>query len=159
MKLLVFADSHGRPGRMLEAAAIHAETAHACIFLGDGLRDAEQLHARFPQLPLYMVQGNCDYGTYQPLEGLAPMGGLLFLYTHGHAFQVKANLETLWWRAQRKGADVALFGHTHKPFFEKRRGIYLFCPGSIAMPRFGPPTYGLITLQNGVPGFEVVSCE
>lgn len=155
MELLVFADTHGRPQRMLEVAALHSKTASAAFYLGDGTRDAEQLAEAFPSLPLYTVQGNCDLASFDPEEGLAPFGGLLVFYTHGHTLGVKQDLESLWWRAKRQGADIALFGHTHVPHSEFRNGIYLFNPGSLAMPRFGSPTYGLITIAGGQPTFEI----
>lgn len=158
MKLLVFADSHGRPEHMLEAASTHAEISDACFYLGDGIRDAEIMQKQFPGMPVYMVQGNCDYGAFEPLEGIVPIDGLLFFYTHGHAFQVKNSLDSLWWRAKRKTADVALYGHTHQPHYELRDGVHIFCPGSISMPRFGPSTYGIITVEDKTPKFTIVKC-
>jgi len=154
MKLLAFADSHNHPAPMLDVLARH-EDVHACFFLCDGERDVEAVQEAYPLLPLYSVQGNCDTGSYEPYEGLAPFGGVLFFYTHGHSLQVKQGLDNLWWAASRRGANAALFGHTHVPYYEFRNGLHLFCPGSIALPRFGSPTYGLITVQNKTPHFEI----
>lgn len=155
MKLLVFSDTHNRPQHMLDAVA-EEQNADACFFLGDGANDPAALAEAYPQLPLYAVQGNCDPGSFEPYDGLAPFGGVLFFYTHGHTFSVKEGLDLLWWTARRRKADAALFGHTHIPYYEYRNGIHLFNPGSIALPRFGSPTYGRIIIENKTPHFEIV---
>ena len=43
----------------------------------------------------------------------------------------------LFERAKEKGADIALFGHTHTPFYEYRENIHLFNPGSVANSEYG----------------------
>ena len=84
MKVLVVSDVHGRvtPLRWL----LKNETADALFFLGDGLYDLDQAIAAngaAPDYPIYRVRGNCDIGSDDPAEGLAPFGGVLFFYTHG----------------------------------------------------------------------------
>ena len=155
MKLLVFSDTHGHPQPMLDTLLQEQEGLHACFHLGDVARDLTPLQKAFPKLPLYAVQGNCDIGSNEPLEGLAPFGNLLFFYTHGHTLHVKYSLDDLLERAHRSGADAALFGHTHTPLYKKRDGVHLFNPGSLALPRSGPPTYGRILLQGGEVSFEL----
>lgn len=155
MKLLVFSDSHHHTHRMAEAIEQHSD-ASACFFLGDGLHDIQEMETRFPGIPFYIAQGNCDFAAYEPLYGLAPFGGLLFLYTHGHSFGVKHSTDQLFLAAKEFGANAALFGHTHVPFYECHDGVHLFNPGSISMPRAGSPSYGVITIKDGVPEFEVV---
>lgn len=154
MKLLVFSDSHGRHQNILNVLQQHTD-ATACFFLGDGADTPSAISEAFPSIPLYAVQGNCDPASFEPYEGLAPFGGFLFFYTHGHTFGVKNSLDTLWQTARARGATAALYGHTHIPDYEFRAGIHLFCPGSIAMPRFGAPTYGLITIQAGALRFTI----
>lgn len=155
-KLLVFSDTHGHGQPMLDVVAGQGAGADACFFLGDGVRDTEMLREVYPQLPLYTVRGNCDMASFEPDDGLAPFGGLLIYYTHGHLLQVKDGLEALWWRARRNKADIVLYGHTHIPVYGEREGVHFFNPGSIALPRFGPPSYGVITIEDGKPGFEIV---
>ena len=54
-----------------------------------------------------------------------------------------------------RGADVALFGHTHCPDLVQLDKVTLFNPGSAAIPRSGRPTYGRITVEEGkAPVFE-----
>ena len=146
MKILVLSDSHGNTRGVLEAVTRHPD-ADAAFFLGDGSRDADALEAEFPRLPVYRVCGNCDFGTFDPIEGLAPLGGVLFFYTHGQAYSVKDGLDRLAEAAKARGADVALFGHTHVR--ELTRGVgtaaTVFNPGSL---RDGG-SYGVITVTDG----------
>ena len=77
MKVLVVSDVHGRvtPLRWL----LKNETADALFFLGDGLYDLNQAIAAngaAPDYPIYRVRGNCDIGSDDPAEGLAPFGGV-----------------------------------------------------------------------------------
>ena len=96
MKVLVVSDVHGRvtPLRWL----LKNETADALFFLGDGLYDLDRAIAAngaAPDYPIYRVRGNCDIGSDDPAEGLAPFGGVLFFYTHGHLFGVKSGYERI----------------------------------------------------------------
>lgn len=156
MELLVFSDTHGSSRRMLEVLEQRAGQTHAVIFLGDGERDTQPLAQKYPKLPLYQVAGNCDFGSFTPTAGLAAFGGVLFFYTHGHEQGVKGGLSTLLQEAKSRGADAALYGHSHMAHYENRGGIHLFNPGSLNIPRGGPPSYGLIRIQNKTPQFHVV---
>ena len=154
MKLLVFSDTHGHFEPMLRATRAE-EGVDAVFFLGDGMGDAEALEAEMPGVPVYSVVGNCDYAATGPGEGLVPMGGLLVYYAHGHSYAVKGGVGVLLREAKRREADIALYGHTHAPHYEEAQGVHLFNPGSAALPRGGPATYGVITIADGTPQFEV----
>lgn len=151
-RILAVSDVHGRMTRL--RWVLENETADALFFLGDGLYDLDQaLACRTvpPAYPIYRVRGNCDAGAPDPAEGLAPFGGVLFFYTHGHLYNVKSSYDRLTEYASDRGADVALFGHTH--FKTLRRGMpgypTLFNPGSL---RDGG-SYGVITIRDGVCNF------
>lgn len=156
MKILVASDTHGRSEPLLEVAA-GLSGIHVCVFLGDGSRDADLLQSQFPSLALYRVRGNCDFGSYDPDEALTVLGGLLVYYTHGHQLGVKQGVDALWQHAHSRGADIALFGHTHAPYYEFRNGVHLFNPGTLGQPRGGEMTYGMITIENGKPSFETLA--
>ena len=155
MKLLVFSDTPNSPSRLLDVAG-REKGVTALFHLGDGPHDADLLADLYPAIPLYRVRGNCDYASFDPDEGITPFGGVLFYYTHGHLLGVKQDLWQLARRAKKAGAQVALFGHTHLPLCESREGIQLFNPGSLNVPRSGRGSYGVITLQEGKPSFEVL---
>ena len=131
MKLLIVSDTHGDLRALRRAVDVEQDAA-AVIFLGDGLRDAEALQDERPALRLYAVRGNCDLGLSAATGALAPFGGVLFFYTHGHLYGVKSGLTELAEAAAARGAQAALFGHTHRQTLEQRSGVLLFNPGSLS---------------------------
>lgn len=153
-KLLIMSDSHNNRSA-IERVLRDEQGIDALIFLGDGLRDLEQALTLYPKLRAYAVAGNCDYGALEPLDGLAAFDQVVVYYTHGHMYGVKYDLDTLADAASARGADVALFGHTHIPFAERRGKVLLFNPGSCGRCYTGPDTYGIMLLDHG----KVVSCE
>ena len=146
--------SHGSPQAVRRILAAERD-ADAVIYLGDGLHDLEKALADFPKTRVYSVAGNCDYGALEPLDGLAAFDGVVLFYTHGHMYGVKYDLDTLAEAAAARGAEVALFGHTHIPLSEQRGTVLLFNPGSCGRCYVGPDTYGVLTLAHGL----VVSAE
>ena len=150
-KLLVLSDSHGGRDAIERILKAESKNIDALIFLGDGLRDLELALTKHPRLRAYSVAGNCDYGALEPTDGLAAFDGVVIFYTHGHMYGVKYDLDTLADAAAARGADVALFGHTHRR--ELVRGVgtaaTVFNPGSL---RDGG-SYGVITIENGKCSF------
>ena len=148
-KLLVLSDSHGGRAAIERVLRKESKSIDALIFLGDGLRDLEQALAFFPHLRVYSVAGNCDFGALEPLDGLAAFDQVVVFYTHGHMYGVKYDLDTLADAASARGAEVALFGHTHIPHAETRSKVFLFNPGSCGRCYTGPNTYGVMLLDKG----------
>ena len=146
-KLLVLSDSHGGRAAIERVLMKESKSIDALIFLGDGLRDLELALTLYPKLRAYSVAGNCDYGALEPTDGLAAFDGVVIFYTHGHMYGVKYDLDTLADAASARGAEVALFGHTHIPHAETRSGVFLFNPGSCGRCYTGPDTYGILTLE------------
>jgi hypothetical protein len=134
---------------MLKAAELEKPE---CVFhLGDGVRDAATLLARFPGLLLHCVCGNCDWNDagFQE-EGLAELCGAKIYFTHGHLYGVKSGLGRLAQKGLSAGAAVALFGHTHKAYIGRSGELWLFNPGSVC--RGG--TYGVLHLKE-----DGIQCE
>ena len=145
MKLLVVSDVHGDLDALERAVDAEADT-DAVIFLGDGL-------ALSPRASIYGVRGNCDYASFAPPDGLAAFGGVLFYYTHGNLYNVKNELDTLADAARARGADAALYGHTHCAGCEERSGVVLFNPGALSRVQ-GRGSYGVVMVESGAPRFE-----
>ncbi len=146
--LIVLSDSHGDVGairRVLQAE----KTISAVLYLGDGLRDVEEVMPEYKALRFYTVGGNCDFHAFAPREALAPFDKVVVYYTHGHIHGVKYDLDTFGQAAKVRGASLALFGHTHKPLCEQKDGVTLFNPGSCGRCYTGDNTYGVITLEDG----------
>ena len=112
-KLLILSDSHGGSDAIARILKAERENIDALIFLGDGLRDLELALTKYPRLRTYAVAGNCDFGALEPYDGLAAFDQVIVFYTHGHMYGVKYDLDTLADAAAARGAQVALFGHTH----------------------------------------------
>lgn len=143
MRYCVFSDSHQSADGMLRA--IEAEQPDAMFFLGDGERDLSLVERRFPELPVYAVQGNCDYWSDLPNWLLCELdNGKKVFFTHGHLFAVKRDPEftALIEAALSCEADIALFGHTHEPYLDEVDGLTVLNPGSIG--NYGDSTYAVI---------------
>lgn len=145
MKILVFSDSHGRLGAMLDA--VERERPQRVFFLGDHYRDGQALMDACPDLPMELVRGNCDWDR-APDELIVEAGGVKFLLTHGHRYGVKSGMDQLARAAKEKGVDVVCFGHTHEALNMPDRGVWLFNPGTAGgiQNRVG---YGVIMVSNG----------
>lgn len=152
MKIVVLSDIHGNKNYMLNCIE-NEKNIDAVIFLGDGLREIDYLRLAYPDLKIYAVRGNCDFSYDEPSEALGGFDGALVFYTHGHGYEVKLTTSALKYAARQRGADIALFGHTHTPYYEYTDGLYVFNPGSCSSPRMGQPTYGVIEIEKGVPRF------
>ena len=127
--------------------AMEREQPRRVFFLGDNYRDGEALADAYPDVPMELVRGNCDWDT-APDELIVEAGGVKFLLTHGHRYHVKAGTGELARAAREKGVDVACFGHTHRGLDMPGRGVWLFNPGSAGgvHSRVG---YGVIVAEGG----------
>lgn len=145
MKILVFSDSHGRMGLMVEA--MENERPQRVFFLGDNYRDGQILADAYPEVPMDMVKGNCDFCS-GPNELVVEVEGVRFLLTHGHKYYVKSGTWRLPEAAKKHGAAMVCFGHTHEGLNQPEEGIWLFNPGSAGgiHSRAG---YGILTVENG----------
>lgn len=145
MKIVVFSDSHGSISDMAEAAL--SEQPNLILFLGDCWADCGHLMSAVPDIPVEAVPGNCDYQPAEPLERLIEAAGKRIFFCHGHTKGVKQGIGGLIAAGHRLGADIALYGHTHRPNLELDGKMWVMNPG--AMSRYGKQTYGVISIQNG----------
>lgn len=147
MKILVFSDAHGNERKMREAIEEHKNAAMA-VFLGDGIRQADNVFSDYPSLITMSVAGNCDGMNF--ISNTANTAsfeeeGIRVFLCHGHSFHVKHTLSALEEYAREKGINLALYGHTHIPLETRcEGGIVLFNPGSIA-----EGSYGIVDLWHG----------
>ena len=117
MKILVASDSHGDRLSLLTVLERCEHRMDMFVFLGDGVRDAEYALSLYPRVPRVIVRGNCDMfadADEYPEEALFEADGVSFLAVHGHRLGVKGGLGSAAKYAHGKGADVLLYGHTHR---------------------------------------------
>ena len=165
MKILVFSDSHGRSINIKKAIELHQDSEHI-IHQGDGLCDIESLNDICRGKALTLVKGNAEdcsmaFNNYPSATCIDVCGQKIFL-CHGHRQFVKQSKFFLIDSAHKNNADIVLFGHSHARFYEyipqdesnkgRDRGLYLFNPGSISIPRDGKAaSYGIIEIkENGI---------
>lgn len=145
MRILVISDSHGSR-RAIENAIEAQPPAEHIFFLGDKLEDIEDFDLYFPERTFHTVSGNCDFFGNASTEGICTLGGKKIFYTHGHTYGVKGSKASLTSYARSRGADIALYGHTHIPDTTYLDGLYLVNPGSIGRGREKGCSYAVIDI-------------
>ena len=133
MRVAVFSDTHSNTALMLEA--VRRTRPDVIIHLGDHDRDTECLRREFPEIALYKVRGNCDFYTTAPERDVVPLGQVKAFITHGHLYNVDWSTDSLAYAAQEAECQIAMFGHTHKPYMKVINGVTCINPGSISFPR------------------------
>lgn len=136
MNILIVSDDHGLPG--FEKAFNKAQKEYGTIDMvlhgGDTEGNSLGYYTDICKCQFYAVCGNNDFND-NPECRLISAGEINIFLTHGHRFGVYAGLERLYFEAVERGADVAVFGHTHRPFFDKNDSVMLINPGSLTLPR------------------------
>ena len=141
--------------------AIEREHPDTVIHCGDCYEDACELRRAYPNLTVYAVLGNNDWGGEAPREATVRCAGVPIYFTHGHRERVsRLNPGMVPAHAEAQGCRVALFGHTHRAFRGQFGPVLVINPGSISLPRSGPATYCRLTLDSGcIVGAELVDTD
>lgn len=150
-KIAVFSDTHGRTRGMLRA--IREEAPDYVFHLGDNERDAKSIERQDPTQALLCVCGNCDYAPEQPEAREATIGGVKIYAVHGHRHRVKYELDPILNAGQFAGADIVLFGHSHRAVCQNVDGLWLLNPGTSGLGV--QPTYGVFEVEDG----KILRCE
>ncbi len=126
--------------------AVELEKPDMAFHLGDCIGDAQDLSSAFPMLDLCYVPGNCDYCTSVPASLLQEAGGVR-IFSHARPSvrrQGRADAAAL--EGKRVGAQLVLFGHTHRPYLAEHDGVWLLNPGSCSAMQ---GSYAVLTIENG----------
>lgn len=146
--IVVLSDTHGRTSNVKTLSAVFAEADYV-IHLGDGAADMKEIKSLHPE-KTFVCRGNCDIFSSDSLsEGELEVEGVKFFFCHGDKYRVKSTLEGLADEAKKRGATVALFGHTHRAEIANRDGIFLVNPGSLKAPSNLGGTYAYISVADG----------
>lgn len=133
MKVLIISDTHGRHD-YLEEILEREKPLDLLIHLGDA-EGAEDYIEMMAECPVEVVAGNNDFYTTLPNELVIEIGEYKALLTHGHYYYVNGGISHLQRAVFERGIDIAMFGHTHRPFFEEEDDVIILNPGSISYPR------------------------
>ena len=117
MKILIVSDTH-RKDDNLKKVLEETTPIDMLIHLGD-LEGSEQYIPEWvnPGCQMQMVRGNNDFFSSLDKEREIEIGKYRVLLTHGHYY------------------NIAMFGHTHRPYFDDSHGIIVLNPGSLSYPR------------------------
>lgn len=135
MKILIVSDTH-RKDENLQRVIEENKPIDMLIHLGDseGSEDKFSLWAG-ENCEMQMVLGNNDFFSDLDREREIKIGKYRVLLTHGHYYNVSLGVERLEQEAIDRNIDIAMYGHTHRPFYEVHNGITILNPGSLSYPR------------------------
>lgn len=145
MKIVVASDSHGNVDAIEHI--FQNEKFDYFIFCGDGVDDFSSFYF---DARLNLIAGNCDWFCRYPSEQTIILNNRKIFVTHGHKYYVKNSIEKLVKEAKNIGAEIVLYGHTHRQKFENIDGIFFVNPGTLKLGQ-----YAIVEIQEtGVPIFE-----
>ena len=158
MRALILPDIHGETTTLrwlLEEVWKQVGPIDAYICLGDGVRDFDNaesfIRQRDEHATMYAVRGNCDFTAAHPDRLVIHLGGLKIYLTHGHIHRVKGGLDYLRSAAREAGADIALYGHTHRANVEYTTP-WLLNPGAAEND-----CCALLEIDNGKPHVKLIN--
>ena len=124
----------------------------------DNLERIIEEEAPFDMLiQLEMVKGNNDFFSVLEREIELELGNHRILLTHGHYYNVSLGVEGLREEAIERGCDIAMYGHTHRPYLEQGGKVTILNPGSLSYPRQEGhrPSYMIMELdKDGTPSYH-----
>ena len=124
---------------------------HAGDVGGDDILDELSLIA-----PVEAVYGNTDAPGNPRLSAqiVRDVGGVLIQVQHGHE-SGRLTADAL---LERFGADVIVYGHTHRQSVTRREGRLVINPGAAGPRRFHlMPSVARLTIRDGVAEVEIVT--
>lgn len=133
MKVLIVSDTHGRHGNLRKAVEESGEF-DVLIHLGD-VEGGEAYIDTVADCEKHVIRGNNDFYSNLPKEEVFFLNGKKVFITHGHNYYVAFGTEQVERAGRERGADVVMFGHTHRPHLEVRDDVVVLNPGSLSYPR------------------------
>ncbi len=118
--------------------------------------------------PVIAVRGNVDGGWARllPERRVLDLGGVSVLILHDRAlvgeepFLTDAEAAHARSRAGPSPRAIVVFGHSHQPLAESRKGVLWFNPGSAGPRRFRlPVSVGRLVIEEGRVRHQLVSLE
>ena len=157
MKILVVRDTH-KSHRNLERVLEMVKPVDMLIHLGD-TEGGEDYIAALADCPSHIIRGNNDFFSDLPQEEEFEVEGRRIFITHGHYYYVAMSEERLKEEARERGADIVMYGHTHRPAYSDEDGLITLNPGSISYPRQAgrEPSYMIMEIdENGAVNVQLM---
>lgn len=133
MRVLIISDTHRKNDNYLNVLQKLGKL-DLVIHLGD-VEGSEYIIQEAAGCPVEFVAGNNDYFSDLPSEKTLQIGKYHVMITHGHRYYIGMGSEMLKKEAVAQGADIVMYGHTHRPVIDKSDEIIAINPGSLSYPR------------------------
>ena len=151
MILCVISDTHG----LLRSEAVDALRGADRILHAGDVGDPEILDTLAQIAPVTAVRGNIDTESWAqalPQTEVVEIGGVSIYMLH--------DLGKLDLKPEAAGIHAVIYGHSHQPKIEMRKGVLYFNPGSAGPRRFQlPVSVGKLRIENGKIEAELVELE
>lgn len=158
MKIIVISDTHGNMHRLKDVIDKNKD-ADLFLHLGDGAEEFFEVQKLYPGLSMNIVRGNCDFGHDEiPNETIIDVCSHKIFASHGYIHNVKDGIDNYVEFARKNGADIILYGHTHKRLIKNEDNLYIMNPGSLSCPRNYGPSYGVLKIDGDVI-MEIIEYE
>ncbi|MDV3104031.1 metallophosphoesterase [Thermococcus waiotapuensis] len=151
MKLAVVSDTHyGDKTKNLPFFLFdHLKKISPDVILHAGDITAPELLEKLEEIsPTLAVRGNTDRMNL-PEERVERFGDFSLGMIHGHQF-ISLNAHFLTLKALEMGADVLVFGHTHRFYYDTYslhgRIVHLLNPGSPVFPRLDSSGFAVLEM-------------
>jgi putative phosphoesterase len=134
-KILILSDTHRSDDNMKRVIQEEAPV-DMIIHLGDA-EGSEYLIPEWANedCEIVAVRGNNDFFSSLDNEIELDLGPHRIFLTHGHYYNVSFGVEDLYDEAVARNCDIAMYGHTHRPFLDTIDGVTILNPGSLSYPR------------------------
>ena len=157
MKILIVSDTH-RNHDNLDIVLGQEKPLDLLIHLGDAEGCEDYIEA-MAECPVEVVAGNNDFFSSLPYEQEIKIGKYKIFLTHGHYYYVNAGISRIHSEGITRGADIVMFGHTHRPLLERIEDMIILNPGSISYPRQEGKNPSYIVMEVDKAGEVHVSLE
>ncbi len=133
MKILIVSDTH-RQNENYFKVMDKVAPIDMVVHCGDA-EGSEYIIGKKAACPLEIVLGNNDYFSELPREKFFMIGPYKVWLTHGHNYYVTMENGSIKREAISRGADIVMYGHTHRPVIDIGNNIIAVNPGSLTYPR------------------------
>lgn len=132
MKVLIVSDTHKQNDNYFRV--LEKQKPDMVIHCGDA-EGSEYALIQAADCPVHIVLGNNDFFSDLPRELMLDIEGFKVWVVHGHNYYVSMGNEILKREAAARGADIVMYGHTHRPVVDRDKNLIAVNPGSLSYPR------------------------